>query len=136
MSSTFASLSVPNYRTYATGAIVSNVGTWMGRAAQDWVVLTVLTQNSGTALGIVTGLQFIPMLVLAPWTGAVIDRVPKRALLMVSQAMLGLAAIVGGGLVVTGTAELWHFYLIALATVLATAVDNPARPSFVSAMVP
>lgn len=136
MSPTFASLSVRNYRVYATGGVVSNTGTWMGRTAQDWVVLTMLTDNSATALGIVTGLQFLPMLVLAPWTGSVIDRVPKRALLMISQAMLGLAALVGGVLVVTGTAELWHFYLIALATGLATAFDNPARQSFVSEMVP
>ncbi|MGO1165612.1 MAG: MFS transporter, partial [Janibacter sp.] len=77
-----------------------------------------------------------PMLLLAPWTGSVIDRVPKRVLLMVSQAMLGLAALAGGVLVVTGTAQLWHFYLIALATGLATAFDNPARQSFVSEMVP
>lgn len=136
MSPTFASLSVRNYRVYASGGIVSNTGTWMGRTAQDWVVLTMLTDNSATALGIVTGLQFLPMMALAPWAGSVIDRVPKRALLMVSQAMLGLAALVGGVLVVTGTAQLWHFYLIALATGLATAFDNPARQSFVSEMVP
>ncbi|WP_338750114.1 MFS transporter [Janibacter alittae] len=136
MSPTFASLSVRNYRVYATGGIVSNTGTWMGRTAQDWVVLTMLTDHSATALGIVTGLQFLPMLALAPWAGSVIDRVPKRTLLMVSQAMLGLAALVGGVLVVTGAAQLWHFYLIALATGLATAFDNPARQSFVSEMVP
>ena len=116
MSPTFASLSVRNYRVYAAGGVVSNTGTWMGRVAQDWVVLTQLTDHSATALGIVTGLQFLPMMVLAPWAGSVIDRVPKRALLMVSQAMLGLAALVGGVLVVTGSAQLWHFYLIALAT--------------------
>ncbi len=136
MSPTFASLSVRNYRIYATGAIVSNIGTWMGRVAQDWVVLTQLTDNSGTALGIVTAMQFVPMLVLAPWAGSVIDRVPKRTLLIVTQAMLGLSALAGGLLVVTGTAQLWHFYLIALATGLATAFDNPARQSFVSEMVP
>lgn len=136
MSPTFASLSVRNYRIYAAGGVVSNTGTWMGRVAQDWVVLTQLTDHSATALGIVTGLQFLPMMVLAPWAGSVIDRVPKRTLLMISQAMLGLAALVGGVLVVTGTAQLWHFYLIALATGLATAFDNPARQSFVSEMVP
>lgn len=136
MSSTFASLAVRNYRVYFTGGIISNTGTWMGRVAQDWVVLTQLTDHSASALGIVTGLQFLPMLLLAPWTGSVIDRVPKRMLLMVSQAMLGLAALAGGVLVITGTAQLWHFYLIALATGLATAFDNPARQSFVSEMVP
>ena len=65
MSPTFASLSIRNYRIYALGAIVSNVGTWMGRVAQDWVVLTELTDHSASALGIVTGLQFLPMLLLS-----------------------------------------------------------------------
>ncbi len=136
MSPTFASFSVRNYRIYAAGGIISNTGTWMGRVAQDWVVLTELTDNSATALGIVTGLQFLPMMLLAPWAGSVIDRVPKRTLLMVSQAVLGLAALMGAVLVLTGTAQLWHFYLIAFATGVATAFDNPARQSFVSEMVP
>ena len=136
MSPTFASLSIRNYRIYALGAIVSNVGTWMGRVAQDWVVLTELTDHSASALGIVTGLQFLPMLVLAPWTGAVVDRYPKRVLLYITQAALGLAALAGGLLVVTGTAALWHFYLLALVTGIATAFDNPTRQTFVSEMVP
>lgn len=136
MSPTFASLSIRNYRIYALGAIVSNVGTWMGRVAQDWVVLTELTDHSASALGIVTGLQFLPMLVLAPWTGAVVDRYPKRVLLYVTQAALGLAALAGGVLVVTGAAALWHFYLLALVTGIATAFDNPTRQTFVSEMVP
>ena len=136
MSPTFASLSIRNYRIYALGAIVSNIGTWMGRVAQDWVVLTELTDNSASALGVVTGLQFLPMLVLAPWTGAVTDRYSKRALLMLTQAVLGLTALVGGVLVVTGTAQLWHFYALALMTGIATAFDNPARQTFVSEMVP
>lgn len=136
MSPTFASLSIRNYRIYALGAIISNVGTWMGRVAQDWVVLTELTDHSASALGIVTGLQFLPMLVLAPWTGAVVDRYPKRVLLYITQAALGLAALAGGLLVVTGTAALWHFYLLALVTGIATAFDNPTRQTFVSEMVP
>ena len=136
MSPTFASLSIRNYRIYALGAIVSNVGTWMGRVGQDWVVLTELTDHSASALGIVTGLQFLPMLLLAPWTGAVTDRYPKRLLLLVTQALLGLTALVGGLLVITGTAQLWHFYTLALMTGIATAFDNPARQTFVSEMVP
>ncbi|MCM3553854.1 MULTISPECIES: MFS transporter [Janibacter] len=136
MSPTFASLSIRNYRIWAAGALVSNVGTWMGRVAQDWVVLTELTDHSATALGVVTGLQFAPMLLLAPWTGAVTDRVPKRALILVAQATLGLSALIGGLLVVSGTAQLWHFYLLALLTGVATAFDNPARQTFVGEMVP
>ncbi|MEX1909794.1 MFS transporter [Janibacter sp. Y6] len=136
MSPTFASLSIRNYRIWAAGALVSNVGTWMGRVAQDWVVLTELTDHSATALGIVTGLQFAPMLLLAPWTGAVTDRMPKRALILVAQATLGLSALIGGLLVVSGSAQLWHFYLLALLTGVATAFDNPARQTFVGEMVP
>lgn len=136
MSTTFASLAIRNYRIYALGAIVSNIGTWMGRVAQDWVVLTELTDHSASALGIVTGLQFLPMLLLAPWTGAVSDRYPKRLVLLVTQAVLGLTALVGGVLVVTGTAALWHFYVLALMTGVAAAFDNPARQTFVSEMVP
>lgn len=136
MSPTFASLSIRNYRIWAAGALVSNVGTWMGRVAQDWVVLTELTDHSATALGIVTGLQFAPMLLLAPWTGAVTDRMPKRALILIAQATLGLSALIGGLLVVSGSAQLWHFYLLALLTGVATAFDNPARQTFVGEMVP
>ena len=66
VSPTFRALHIHNYRLWATGAIVSNTGTWMQRVAQDWLVLTVLTDNSGTAVGITTGLQFLPMLLLAP----------------------------------------------------------------------
>ncbi|WP_201467735.1 MFS transporter [Janibacter melonis] len=136
MSPTFASLSIRNYRIWAAGALVSNVGTWMGRVAQDWVVLTELTDHSATALGVVTGLQFAPMLLLAPWTGAVTDRMPKRALILIAQATLGLSALIGGLLVVSGSAQLWHFYLLALLTGVATAFDNPARQTFVGEMVP
>lgn len=136
MSPTFASLWIRNYRIFALGAIVSNVGTWMGRVAQDWVVLTELTDHSATALGIVTGLQFLPMLLLAPWTGSVTDRYPKRFIMFVTQAILGLTALVGGLLVITGNAQLWHFYALALVTGVATAFDAPARQTFVSEMVP
>lgn len=80
MSNTFSSFSVRNYRIYYAGALVSNVGTWMGRVAQDWLVLTQLTDHSSQALGIVTGLQFLPFLLLAPWAGAIADRFPKRTI--------------------------------------------------------
>jgi MFS family permease len=107
----------------------------MGRVAQDWLVLTELTNHSSSALGIVTGLQFVPFL-LAPWTGMIADRYPKRAILFVTQTALALSSLVLGILVVTGTAQLWMVYAIALFTGLATAVDNPARQTFVSEMVP
>ena len=136
LSPTFASLTVRNYRIYAAGALVSNIGTWMGRIAQDWVVLTQLTDYSATALGIVTALQFLPFLLLAPLTGAIADRYSKRRILAITQVILALTALLGAALVLTGTAALWHFYGLALVTGLAAAVDNPARQAFVSEMVP
>jgi MFS family permease len=136
VSPTFSSLGVRNYRIYATGAFISNIGTWMGRVAQDWLVLTELTNHSSTALGIVTGLQFLPFLLLAPWAGMIADRYPKRVILAITQTSLALSSLALGLLVVTGNAELWMVYGIALFTGIATAVDNPARQTFVSEMVP
>lgn len=136
MSPTFSSLDIRNYRVYAAGAFISNIGTWMGRVAQDWLVLTELTDHSSTALGIVTGLQFLPFLLLAPWAGMIADRYPKRRILAITQTSLALSSLALGVLVVSGSAELWMVYGIALFTGVATAVDNPARQTFVSEMVP
>lgn len=134
--STFASMRVFNYRLFFTGALVSNIGTWMYRVAQDWLVLTILTNHSSSAMGIITGLQFLPIPFLAPYAGAVIDRLPKRRLLMVTQALLGLQALVTWLLVATGTAQLWHIYLLAFVMGVVTSFDNPTRQAFVSEMVP
>lgn len=136
MSPTFASLHVRNYRIYAAGAFISNIGTWIGRVAQDWLVLTELTDYSSAALGIVTGLQFLPFLLLAPWAGMIADRFPKRAILAVTQSALAVSSLGLGLLAVTGTAELWMVYAIALFSGVVTAIDNPARQTFVSEMVP
>ncbi|MDN5789538.1 MAG: MFS transporter [Micrococcales bacterium] len=135
MSPTFTSLGVRNYRIYASGAIVSNIGTWMGRVAQDWLVLTVLTDHSGSALGLVTGLQFLPFLVLAPWAGMIVDRFPKRRILFGTQSALLLTALLLAVLTATGVVELWHVYALATIQGVATALDNPARQTFVSEMV-
>ncbi len=135
MSPTFHSLGIRNYRIYASGAIVSNVGTWMGRVAQDWLVLTVLTDHSAIALGTVTGLQFLPFLLLAPWAGMLVDRFPKRRTLVVTQSVLLLTALALAVLTAYGMVQLWHVYALALVQGVATAVDNPARQAFVSEMV-
>jgi len=135
VSPTFSSLHVRNYRIYATGALVSNIGTWMGRVAQDWLVLTQVTDQSSSALGIVTGLQFLPFLLLAPWSGVVADRFPKRRLLAVTQTALALSSLALGVVTVAGMAQLWMVYVAALWTGVATAFDNPARQTFVSEMV-
>ncbi|MDQ3357541.1 MAG: MFS transporter [Actinomycetota bacterium] len=136
MSAMFSSLAIRNYRIYAAGAIVSNAGTWMGRVAQDWVVLTELTDNSAQALGIVTGLQFLPMLLLAPIGGAISDRFAKRRVMMVSQSVMALTAVIMGVMVLAGVMELWHMYLLAFLQGSAAAIDAPTRQSFVSEMVP
>ena len=136
MSPTFSSFEVRNYRLWFAGGLVSNIGTWMGRVGQDWLVLTVLTSGSATALGIVTGLQFLPFLLLAPWAGLIADRFPRRRILFLTQSMLALSSLVLGVLAVTGAAELWHVYVIALLQGVTTAIDNPARQAFVSDLVP
>lgn len=136
MSPTFSSLKIRNYRVYAAGSIVSNVGTWMGRVAQDWLVLTQLTNHSSTALGAVTGLQFLPFLLLAPVSGMIADRYSKRRILLGTQSLLALTALLLAVLTLTGTVALWHVYVLAFLQGVATAVDNPARQTFVSEMVP
>ena len=134
MSPTFRALSNRNYRLYAAGGVVSNTGTWMQRVAQDWLVLQ-LTANSGTALGITTGLQFLPMLLLSPYAGLIADRFPKRRLLQITQLMMAGPALLLGILAVTGTAQPWHVYVLAFVFGIGTAFDAPARQSFVSEMV-
>ena len=136
MSPTFASLSIYNYRVFAIGALISNTGTWMGRVAQDWLVLTELTDHSSVALGIVTGLQFAPLALFAPISGMIADRFPKRRILVATQSALALTSLLTGVLVVTGVVQLWHIYLLAFVQGVATALDNPARQTFVSEMVP
>jgi len=136
VSPTFRAFRLFNYRVWAAGALVSNIGTWMQRVAQDWLVLTVLTDHSAVAVGITTGLQFAPMLVLAPVAGVLADRMPKRRLMLMTQTAMGVVGLVLGLLVVTGAAQLWHAYALALALGIAAAVDAPARQAFVSEMVP
>jgi MFS family permease len=133
LSPTFRSLSHPNYRRYAAGSLVSNTGTWMQRVAQDWLVL-VLT-GSGAAIGITTGLQFLPFLLLSPWAGLVADRIPKRRLLQITNVAMAVPALALGLLAVTGTVQIWHVYVLALVLGVASAFDAPARQSFVSEIV-
>jgi len=105
----------------------------MQRVAQDWLVLD-LTHGSGTALGIATGLQFLPMLV-SPWGGAIADRYPKRRILMFTQSAMGLLAFILGVLAITGAVRTWQVYALAFGLGLATLVDNPTRQAFVTEMV-
>ncbi|MGH8074767.1 MAG: MFS transporter [Lysobacter sp.] len=131
----FQSLRSYNYRLWAGGALVSNVGTWMQRIGQDWLVLTVLTDHNATAVGIVMALQFGPPLLLLPVTGYVADHWDRRKLLLATQAVAGLLALGLGVLTLTGVVQLWHVYGFALLLGCVTAFDAPARQAFVSDLV-
>ncbi len=130
---TFSSLKIRNYRLYFAGQAVSATGTFMQNIAQPWLVLQLT--NSGTALGIVTALQYLPILLLSPWGGLIADRFPKRNLLMFTQAALGVLALVLGALVATGAVRLWMVYAIALVFGLVTTIDTPARQAFIPELV-
>jgi MFS family permease len=129
----FRSLRVRNYRLYASGQLVSLTGTWMQRVAQDWLVLSLT--NSGTALGIVTALQFGPSLLLGPLGGVLADRGDKRRILLGTQSALALAALVLGVLDVAGVVQYWHVLVLATALGVISAIDMPVRQSFVIEMV-
>lgn len=132
---TFRSLANFNYRIWAGGAIVSNVGTWMQRTAQDWLVLTELTHNNATAMGVVIALQFVPQLILLPWTGFAADHFDRRKLLLATQGAMGLLALGLGLLTISGIVQLWQVYAFAFLLGCAAAFDAPARQTFVSDLV-
>jgi MFS family permease len=130
----FGSLRVRNYRLFASGQVVSNVGTWMQRIAQDWLVLELSGKNP-VALGVAASLQFLPTLFLTLWAGVLADRWDKRRLLIIVQSGMATCALVLGLLDVTGLVELWQVYLLCLVFGLFTAFDPPVRQSFVAEMV-
>jgi MFS family permease len=132
---TFRSLASYNYRLWAAGALVSNIGTWMQRTAQDWIVLTELTQHDATAVGIVMSLQFGPQFLLLPLTGYAADRLDRRRMLVLTQSVMGLLALGLGILTLAGAVQLWHVYLFAFLLGCTTAFDSPTRQSFVAELV-
>jgi MFS family permease len=135
MAGTFRSLKGFNYRMWAVGAFVSNVGTWLQRTAQDWLVLTELTHKNATAVGIVMALQFSPQVLLLPWTGSAADHFDRRKLLFATQGALGALALGLGLLTVTHHVQLWHVYVFAFLLGCVTAFDAPARQTFVAELV-
>ncbi|MGD0648888.1 MAG: MFS transporter [Acidobacteriaceae bacterium] len=132
---TFRSLRSFNFRLWTLGGLVSNIGTWMQRVAQDWLVLTRLTHHDASALGIVMGLQFAPQLLFLPWTGSAADRLNQRKLLMLTQATMGILALLLGVLTIAGAIRLWHVYVFAFLSGSAAALDAPVRQTFVAEMV-
>lgn len=135
MNRTFRSLNNYNFRLWIGGGIVSNVGTWMQRVAQDWLVLTQLTNNNATALGIVMALQFGPQLLLLPLTGYAADHFDRRKLILATQTAMGILALGLGILTVAGLVQLWHVYAFALLLGCVSAFDSPTRQTFVSELV-
>ncbi|MCJ1695493.1 MFS transporter [Rathayibacter caricis] len=135
MSAMFRSMAVPNYRIWFAGATVSNIGTWMQRTAQDWIVINDLTDHDATALGVTMALQFGPQLLMVPFSGFIADRFDRRRLLMATQGAMGVLGLGLGLLVVTGVVQLWMVYVFALLLGFAAAIDAPVRQTFVSALV-
>jgi MFS family permease len=136
VSTTFRSFAVANYRLWFAGALVSNIGTWMQRIGQDWLILTQLTDGNATAVGVASALQFGPQLLLLPLTGFVADRYDRRRVLMITQATMGLLGLGLGLITVLGVVELWMVFGFALALGVAAAFDAPARQAFVGELVP
>jgi MFS family permease len=130
---TFSSLKNRNYRLYFIGQGISLVGTWMQGIAQSWLVLNLT--GSGTALGLVLAVQFLPVLFLAPYGGVIADRFPKRRILFISQTAAAVLALGLFGLVATGSVRLWMVYVLALGLGMVNAIDNPTRQSFVHELV-
>ena len=130
---TFHSLRIRNYRLYFVAQLISVSGTWMQTVAQAWLVLHLT--GSGVDLGIVVGLQFLPMLLFGPFGGLVADRVNKRRLLYLTQTAGGILALVLGILVVSHLVQLWQVYLLATLLGMVNVFDNPTRQTFVMEMV-
>ncbi|MEV6158734.1 MFS transporter [Nonomuraea sp. NPDC052129] len=130
----FRSLKVRNYRMFAAGGAVSNVGGWLQRTAQDWLVLD-LTHGSAAALGTATALQFLPMLLFGLFGGVLADRYPKRPILIVAQSLMAVLALVIGVLTMTGSAQVWHVYVMAFTLGVISCVEVPTRQAFVVEMV-
>jgi MFS family permease len=129
----FESLEVPNYRRYFAGQLISLSGTWMQTVAAIWVILTLT--DSGVAVGLTTALQFLPMLLIGAWGGLLADRIPKRRLLMTTQALMAIPALGLFAVTATGVVTPWMVYLAVFAFGSLNAVDNPTRQSFVIEMV-
>jgi MFS family permease len=131
--SSFDSLAVPNYRRYFVGQLISLSGTWMQTVAALWLVLSLT--GSGVAVGLTTALQFLPMLLAGAWGGLLADRIPKRRLLIVTQALMAIPAAGLFAVTAAGAAAPWMVYLAVFAMGAVNAVDNPTRQSFVIEMV-
>lgn len=130
---TFSSLHVRNFRLYYIGQIISTSGTFMQSIAQAWLVLKLT--NSGTALGLTTALQYLPILILGPYGGVIADRISKRKILFFTQSISGILALILGVLVATAVVKVWMVYVLAFCLGITTVFDNPTRQTFYIEMV-
>ena len=130
---TFSSFRSRNYRLFWFGQLLSVTGTWMGRVAQSWLILNLT--DSSFALGLVTALQFTPIMIFSLFGGVLADRLPKRGMLVITQAVMAAQALLLAVLVSTGSVQIWHVYVLATVLGLASAFDNPTRQAFVIEMV-
>ena len=128
-----SSLSVPNYRRYFTGQVISVSGNWMQIVAEVWLILQLT--GSGTAVGLVAALQFAPILLFGAFGGMLADRVPKRKLLQLTQAAMVVPALSLFALYATGAVEPWMVFVLVFLRGTINAIDNPTRQSFVIEMV-
>jgi MFS family permease len=129
----FAALAVPNFRRYVGGQVLSLIGTWIETVAQALLVLHLT--HSGTVLGLATATRFVPILVLSPYAGLIVDRFAKRRVLLITQVGLGCVSLLLGIVVLSGEVMLWQVFVLAVAFGSFSAVDNPARQAFVSEVV-
>jgi MFS family permease len=128
-----AALSVRDYRLFLGAQTIATTGLWMQRIAQDWLVFEL--SGSVAAVGIAVALQFLPVLIFGLISGVLIDRFPKRVLLLITQSSAAALAVVLGVLALTGAVQVWHVYLIATLLGFVTVVDNPTRQVFVAELV-
>ena len=123
-----------NYRILFPANTVSNIGSWAQRIAQDWLVLE-LTNNNGTYLGLVTAVQFAPVLLFSLHGGKLADRFNKRKVLILTNIAGGAASLTLGTLVMTHHVALWHVFALAAVLGISTAIDAPVRQSFTTEVV-
>ncbi len=124
----FCSLKIRNYRLFASGAVISNTGTWMSRITQDWLVLSLT--GSSAAVGITTALQFLPMLLFGLYGGVIADRFTKRSPALCTQGAMSLIGLSLAALTLSGHVQVWHVYLVAFCTAWSpSSTTRPGRPS-------
>lgn len=133
MPQAISSLGQRNFRIFWLGQVISTVGIWMQSTAQCWLVLTMT--NSPFFVGLVTSIQFLPMLLFSLLAGEIADRIPKKRLLYLTQSTMMVLALILGVLTLTGTIRYWHILILATLHGIANAFDNPTRQSFIAELV-